>query len=570
MKQKTVFGLFLLYFCLVASPAFGQNDTVIVFDRSYSMKGFFDTGAAERLVNKLKKTTDADLLYFQSENDTDVELNPESKGVYGQTTLIGTAVAQTIKDYPQYTHILLVTDNVQDAGRDSEQDSIERFYDLLRSDAVQGLWLFPQRSEFRGVLYAQDGVRRLTNKYDGQRAIMVYFLSLEANSSVFKQAASKYNDERQGDGILVKPSIIPKAVAHLVDPEGIDNLILESNDGSVITFRSKKRSYKEREPMSGSFRFKLKVDLSGDQKLFQFRNWVIDKSSISADITRDDPPSDFYPLAKTTAKFRPPEIESVAPREESAYIEAKISTPEGARLDISNFWQVLSRQQKYGDYVATVPIKLEVAQVNLKLNQSFSTEWSTKESLYFNERDPVKQRQHQVGVPHLDELFIKLQPAEVESIRSGPIIKVRYTLEYPDAFWYWVGALLTFIAASVGAYFVFVYSPPYQLTSESAGSFFLGQRARGRTTGDSATNQMRRHLGSSGYRSSTPQKVESLKLPLINFIFSKPHAHQPFRFKRALRGVLVVASNKEYLINEQAKAKIILPGRFYVKEKKGA
>lgn len=179
-------SIFLLFPSILQSK---QKDIGIIIDGSGSMRGFYNTGAIQNYISKVKSrvsniTSNYEMKYFFEKQLIDYKGKLTK---WGQNTYLDTAYDNLMKK--KYNIVILITDNLQDTPRESE-NTIE-FYKKLSKDEVKKLYFIPKFLNFKN------------SRYNGKKGILTYVLLFDDKSEKeYEDITNIFNDEEK---LLIKP-----------------------------------------------------------------------------------------------------------------------------------------------------------------------------------------------------------------------------------------------------------------------------------------------------------------------------------------------------------------------------
>ena len=171
-KICLLFILTLSCFCLNA------DQSMVIIDKSGSMRGFSQTGELKRVYHSindaLKKTKEFSNihLYAFDENGIVPYKKFEEIKYYGDT-LIDKAIKDALKKRSDL--ITILTDNIQDPGGKNPNSDVTKFYTLLKRNLVEWVFIFPLSLDFDGWTYHNP-------EWKGKRAAIIYILLLRKNT----------------------------------------------------------------------------------------------------------------------------------------------------------------------------------------------------------------------------------------------------------------------------------------------------------------------------------------------------------------------------------------------------
>lgn len=170
---KKTFSCVLIF--SLASLCLPAGESLIIIDKSWSMKGFFYTGAVKTIYTGLEKELENTTLFspvklFAFSTEGLREYNRFNDIKPAGDTLIDRALEEAVDLKPGV--IILITDNIQDPGGINADTDVTQFYSLLKQEIVEWVFIFPLKLPFRGWVYGNKDWR-------GQRAAIMYALLLK-------------------------------------------------------------------------------------------------------------------------------------------------------------------------------------------------------------------------------------------------------------------------------------------------------------------------------------------------------------------------------------------------------
>jgi hypothetical protein len=407
---------------LVAATVQGQTPgsagrELILIDGSGSMAGFFGTEQVGRLRSALQanSSSGAGVRYFINQN---LAYDEPSEGGFGGETLLRNALDRSLELGPDF--VWIITDNQPSVGGQTKSDQdLEQFYELLRSDRIKRIHLFPLKLHFAGDLYLRrpDGAE-YSHPYTGPRGLLVYALLLnEPARDEYDRAVQRLETALQRE--FSNPGI--KAI--FVKPLSRETLTSTLSPGKKLKISQsggiEGRDFEERDPIEGDVILEL-TSTHGEIAIEQARVEV-------------QPVGDFETASFKTStlvpKIDPQEVRSLQPGEKRVFkIQVKLDSVE-IKKDPLSLWNCVTNNR--GVISGQIRVQVRVPPEKLKVTKTIATHFSTDKDIY---SDPNPQTQQRIY--RLDDLIRKMIPDE-EIIRpqvgknADGVIPVRLEVAYP-------------------------------------------------------------------------------------------------------------------------------------------
>lgn len=160
---------------LVPVCSMADERPLLLIDHSGSMAGFVSDGVMDRAVTRLKTGLNDNprVLWVVSNAGGTTLKEGNAPPEYGSETRLHEAVQRAILLFPSAPSLWLLTDNLPSHHRQDED--LGNLYSWLRSsDGPSTISLFVLKMPFDGPLYQANGHTKLTDRYRGQRALVLY------------------------------------------------------------------------------------------------------------------------------------------------------------------------------------------------------------------------------------------------------------------------------------------------------------------------------------------------------------------------------------------------------------
>lgn len=185
--RKTLF--LLLGLAAIIHPL-QAGDSLVVIDKSGSMRGFYETGALEKVYTGIreelrKSTLFSNVRLFGFSKNGLVPYKQFNHIKPGSHTLIDKALTDGFALKPDV--ILMITDNIQDPDGISQTSDITKFYSLLKKEIVEWVFIFPLKMPFNGWVYD-------IGDWEGKRAALLYAILLK-KPNVSQSQSEKWEEE---------------------------------------------------------------------------------------------------------------------------------------------------------------------------------------------------------------------------------------------------------------------------------------------------------------------------------------------------------------------------------------
>ena len=160
---------------LLVSLFLNAGQSMVVFDKSGSMRGFLKTRVLEKIYKGVRLAMESSRLFSGVElygfdtrglipynNFNDIKASGD--------TLIDKAFNDALDKKPEL--VVIITDNIQDTGQESTDSDVTKFYQLLKRQVVDWVFIFPLKMDFDGWTYTHG-------HWTGQRAAIMYAVLLQ-------------------------------------------------------------------------------------------------------------------------------------------------------------------------------------------------------------------------------------------------------------------------------------------------------------------------------------------------------------------------------------------------------
>jgi hypothetical protein len=191
LKKLGIGVLFFLFigWCLAASQS------LILIDKSGSMKGFFKTGSLENIYNGVNLALSAStfpgtqLFGFAAEGlEEHKKFDTIEVGGY---TVIHKALQQALDKQPGF--IVIITDNIPFTSAEDQEHDISKFYSLLKEDIVEWVFIIPLQMDFDGKIFPADK-KKAPFTWKGQRASILYGVLLKKENIAVQEQQKREED----------------------------------------------------------------------------------------------------------------------------------------------------------------------------------------------------------------------------------------------------------------------------------------------------------------------------------------------------------------------------------------
>lgn len=174
--KKIIFGILLFW---GIGFVYVMPQTMILIDKSGSMEGFFQTGSLNNICSRVNDVIENSAFpggrlygFAQSGLQACDQLNQMFPG---GNTLIDRALREALEHSSSPELIIIITDNIQDTGGQDTVNDVTLFYDILKEDRVQWVFIFPLKLEFNGWTYHSP-------QWQGTRASILYAVLLKKDN----------------------------------------------------------------------------------------------------------------------------------------------------------------------------------------------------------------------------------------------------------------------------------------------------------------------------------------------------------------------------------------------------
>ncbi|UCH94781.1 MAG: hypothetical protein JSV88_31600 [Candidatus Aminicenantes bacterium] len=235
--------LFLLLGLVVIFHPGKAGESLVVIDKSGSMRGFYETGSLKKIYNdireELKKSwLSSNVRLFGFSIKGLVPYKRLEDIIPGSHTLIDKALKDGFALKPDV--ILIITDNIQDPDGISQTSDITKFYSLLKKEIVEWVFIFPLKMPFNGWVYNIGNWKK-------ERAALLYAILLknpndsqsqrDKREEEFKKLASQIEKVVHSSRIRCKP--LEKGVIMTLKKPGKQNIKINFTTAGVdVKFKS--------------------------------------------------------------------------------------------------------------------------------------------------------------------------------------------------------------------------------------------------------------------------------------------------------------------------------------------
>lgn len=466
------------------SIASGQQspEIALLIDASVSMRGFFKTQEIYRLHDHIVQANGGDpsgdyyfaYTYKGKKLKGGLESYKKPSDAAGQVTLIDQAFHDVIRSHSGLSMLWIVTDNIQDPefGAETEEaKGIGKFYGMIEKGRVVKGYFFPQILQFSGPLFRRDGNRRLTNRYNGKRALIVYALLLNS------QFEEDFQENCQRLGKLIQHPAIPCKVSQddiqaseeiiPIPPDELkDKQVLIIEEGKLIS--KSKKPFSEGEPIIAKFRIgfrselknvyiskpDVKVELVDHFRFFDFGDQKTDFRAKDPNITWDPPKLDYDLYASDSEQYTPPG---------SNMVTVTIRFDNG--VTFSKSLGALARyifKSRAGDFKGTIKVSLKVRRDQFGIVKPVLDRYGSSDPRYFE----VPDESYQTKIFQLGQMFRQTYAEDSEIARIYPIV---FQVNYPK--WPWIVLLILLALLGAAVYAFFRYQPKFELSPVGPGAY---------------------------------------------------------------------------------------------------
>ncbi|MCU0286462.1 MAG: hypothetical protein MUF15_08680 [Acidobacteria bacterium] len=144
------------------------------------MNGFFNTSTMKEVYEKIRaelmKSKRFSNLRLYAFDEDGIDPYTFFTGIIPSGfTRIDLALEKALAEKPEI--IMMLTDNIQHPGGGQPPGEVMAFYNLMKQDLVEWVFIFPLKMEFSGVTYGADGKHNMV--CNGQRAAILYTILLK-------------------------------------------------------------------------------------------------------------------------------------------------------------------------------------------------------------------------------------------------------------------------------------------------------------------------------------------------------------------------------------------------------
>ena len=180
---------------LVMGWCLWASQSLILIDKSGSMKGFFNSGSLENVYNGVNLTLSASAFpgtqLFGFASGGLQEENKFNKMEAGGYTVIYQAFQQALDKQPDL--IIIITDNIPFTSAEDEEHDISKFYSLLKGEIVEWVFIIPLQMDFDGKIFPADK-KKAPFSWKGQRASILYAILLKKENLTVQERQKREED----------------------------------------------------------------------------------------------------------------------------------------------------------------------------------------------------------------------------------------------------------------------------------------------------------------------------------------------------------------------------------------
>lgn len=256
-------------------------DSYIIVDKSYSMNGFFNTGTMKKVYEivwaELKKSRRFSNPRLYAFDDDGIDPYTFFTGIIPSGfTRIDLALERALAEKPEL--IMLLTDNIQHPGAGQPPGEVMAFYNLMKQDLVEWVFIFPLKMEFSGVTYGADGKHNIV--FNGKRAALLYAILLKKEGCSDQERQERENEFKDITGKIDK---LINSLRIRCKPleKGVDMKLLElkqplGHGKPNITSEGVRIKFNE---FTSAPRFSMKIKVTS-----LYENIVVSKASIEGSV----------------------------------------------------------------------------------------------------------------------------------------------------------------------------------------------------------------------------------------------------------------------------------------------
>lgn len=197
-------GLSILVFlfmgwCLAASQS------LVLIDKSGSMKGFFNTSSLKNVYNAVNQgLSQSDFPKTQLFGFASGGLQEENvfdRIEAGGYTVIYKAMQQALDKQPEL--IIIITDNIPFTSAEDQEHDISKFYSLLKEEIVEWVFIIPLQMDFDGKIFPA-GESKAPFNWKGKRASILYAILLKKDNISSQEQQKRENQFLETVGTIEK------------------------------------------------------------------------------------------------------------------------------------------------------------------------------------------------------------------------------------------------------------------------------------------------------------------------------------------------------------------------------
>ncbi|MGD2091225.1 MAG: hypothetical protein PVH61_33930 [Candidatus Aminicenantes bacterium] len=408
--KKLCVGILVFLFmgrCLTASQS------LVLIDKSGSMKGFFNTGSLENVYNGVNLVLSASafpgtqLFGFAAKGLQEYKKFDSME--VGGYTVIHQALQQALDKQPNL--IIIITDNIPFASAEDEEHDISKFYSLLKEDMVEWVFIIPLQMDFDGKIFPADK-NKASFAWKGQRASILYAILLKKDNLTVQERRKREEDflktvaavEGAVQSLRIRCKPLEKGVVFSVRKvKKIGKHINITSEGIKVNFKS----------FNASPRFGLKLRLASKYSNIAVRQAVLEGIALgkakAAGLFKEIDKKDLrISIAPNVTDLEPGQVD------EDCRIEINCK-----KLDYDkDIFSLLKMPfAGNGEIYGNFRIKIRIPKGNLQLIPAIMKKYNTQ-----NIDDPK-------GIFRLNELVPMLAPGEEIQINKN--IKFHINMPYP-------------------------------------------------------------------------------------------------------------------------------------------
>jgi hypothetical protein len=433
--KKLSVGVLVFLFIGWFLPA---SQSLILIDKSGSMKGFFKSGSLENVYNGVNLALNASAFpgtrLFGFASGGLKEENEFDRIEAGGYTVIYQALRQALDKQPDL--IIIITDNIPFTSAGDQEHDISKFYSLLKKEIVEWVFIIPLQMDFDGKIFPADK-KKAPFAWKGQRASILYAILLQKDNITLQEQQKREEDflktvtalEGALQSLRIRCKPLEKGVVFSVRKvKKIGKHINITTEGIKVNFKT----------FNASPRFGLKLRIAS-----KYSNIAVRQAKLEGVVLGNLKTSGFFKeIAKKDVGI------SIVPNRadlEPGQVDERFSIEINLRkLDYDNNIFSLLKMPFSGDgeIDGSLRVKVRIPRGNLQLLPSIIQRYGSQ-----NIDDPK-------GIFKLNELVPRL--AQGEEIEINKIIKFNLKMPYPGwAIFVFFGLLVLVILPGWGGVIVY-------------------------------------------------------------------------------------------------------------------